>query len=160
MPSAFLVNAILLFAGVAIFVVAGCLGTILPRVQPWRFRIVLVPLGFVIAGGIGISAEAHLLRWWNGGFSPHGVWPGIFQTVVLLITGSAGALAGMGLGFSLDHHLPVPAMRSYSLARYWDRVPPPAPVENADSAEKVVPISRGRRQPGIVTHIRARSGKD
>jgi hypothetical protein len=155
-PSAFLVNAIILFAGVAAFVLAGCLGTFLSRVQPWRFRILMMPLGFVVAGGIGISAEAHLLRWWNGGVSPHGLWPGIFQSIVLLITGSAGALAGMGLGFSLDLHLPIPPMRNRSLARYWERIPSGAPV----SAEKVVPISVGRRQPGVVPHIRAQSGKD
>jgi hypothetical protein len=159
-PSAFLVNAMVLFAGVAAFVIAGCAGSLISRVQPWRFRLLLLPLGFVIGGGVGISAESHLLRWWNDGMSPHTFWAGILQTIVLLVTGSAGALAGIGLGFSLDLHLPAPVTQRQGLARYWERTPGVRGPVIDDGTEKVVPISKGRRQPGVVPRIRARSGKE
>ncbi len=165
MPSAFLVNAAVLFGGVVAFVVAGFAGTFFSRLQPWRYKLMLVPLGFVVAGGIGISAHAHLLRWWHNGHFHHTLAAGLFQTVVLLLVGSAGSLAGLGLGSSLDRRFPDPP--AYGISKYWDRQnaiaesrPAGVTIAEVSPLAKVVPISDGRRQPGVLPKVRGISHLD
>ncbi len=155
MSSAFLINAVVLFAGVVAFVVAGFAGTFVRGLQTWRYRLLLAPLGFVVAGGIGISAEAHLVRWLQHGHSHPTLLAGLFQTAVLLLTGCAGMLAGVGLGSSLDRNFPDAP--TYTIANYWQRNAPGSPL-----VDKVIPISEGRRrpQPGILPAIKAISNHD
>ncbi len=168
MSSAFLVNAVVLFGGVVAFVIAGFASTLFPRLQPWRYKLMLTPLGFVVAGGIGISAHAHLLRWWHNGHFHATLEAGIFQSLVLFLVGSAGSLAGLGLGSSLDRRFPDAP--TYTIARYWDRQEGPhkrpAPREESSNVvpieivPKVVPISEGRRQPGVLPRVRGISHLD
>ncbi len=153
MPSAFLVNAAVIFAGVIVFIAACFTGTFWRRTQPWRYRFILAPLGFVVAGGISISAQAHLLRWIQHGHLHHSLTGGLFQSATLLIAGCAGCLAGIGLGSSLDHG-------------YFDALIEPVEQHRAPrrrlvpASDKIVPISDGRRQPGILPQVRAVSQSD
>jgi hypothetical protein len=153
-PSVFLLNAAILFSGVIAFVIAGFAGTFVRSLHPWRYRLMLAPLGFVVCGGISISAEQHLLRWIEHGHLQHSFSSGVIQGIVLIVAGSCGLLAGIGLGTSLDRTFPD--VQSYSIANYW---------ESQDSkprrrkGSKVVPISHGR-QPGVIPQIKAISHRD
>lgn len=144
-PSVFLMNAAVLFSGVVAFIIAGFAGTFVRSLHPWRYRMMLTPIGFVVCGGIGISAEQHLLRWIEHGHLQHSLSSGIAQCVVLIVAGFSGLLAGLGLGSSLDRSFPD----------YW------APKESNSPGphHKVVPISRGR-QPGVVPQIKANSHRE
>jgi hypothetical protein len=151
--SVFLLNAAILFSGVVAFIIAGFAGTFIRSLHRWRYKLMLAPLGFVICGGISISAEQHLLRWIEGGHLHHTLSSGILQSIVLLIAGLCGFLAGLGLGSSLDRAFPD--VRSYSIANYWGE-------RNAKARKtpgKVIPISNGR-QPGILPQIKASSQRD
>jgi hypothetical protein len=152
-PSVFLLNAAILFSGVVAFIIAGFAGTFIRSLHPWRYRLMLAPLGFVVCGGISISAEQHLLRWIEHGHLQHSLSSGIVQGVVLIIGGLCGLLAGLGLGSSLDRTFPD--VHSYSIANYW------GPHESKPRARKakVVPISNGRPS-GIVPQIKAISHRD
>ena len=152
-PSVFLLNAAMLFSGVVAFIVAGFAGTLVPRLHRWRYRLMLAPLGFVVCGGICISAEQHLLRWVQHGHLHHSFSSGVVQSVVLLISGLCGLLAGVGLGTSLDRIFPE--SQSYTIANYWGRQQKAAAPRRA----KVVPISLGRH-PGVVPQIKAVSHRD
>jgi hypothetical protein len=152
-PSVFLLNAAILFSGVVAFIIAGFAGTFVRSLHPWRYRLMLAPLGFVVCGGISISAEQHLLRWIEHGHLQHSVSSGIVQGVVLVVAGLCGLLAGVGLGTSIDRTFPD--TESYSIANYWGtQETRPRPRKG-----KVVPISRGR-QPGVVPQIKAISHRD
>jgi hypothetical protein len=164
-PSPFLINAVLLFAGVIAFVVACFTGTFWRRAQPWRYRFILAPMGFVVAGGISISAQAHLLRWIQGGHLQHSLAGALFQSATLLIAGCAGCLAGLGLGSSLDRGLD----RDYSdistdlaLNDSYDTLDhyPPTRRRQAPAPDKVVPISNGRRHPAVLPQVKAVSQND
>ena len=152
-PSVFLLNAAILFSGVVAFIIAGFAGTFVRSLHPWRYRLMLAPLGFVVCGGISISAEQHLLRWIEHGHLQHSLSSGIVQGVVLIIAGLCGLLAGLGLGSSLDRTFPD--VHSYSIANYWGASEPRPRARKA----KVVPISNGR-QAGIVPQIKAISHRD
>ena len=154
MPSVFLLNAAILFGGVVAFIIAGFAGTFVRSLHPWRYRLMLAPLGFVICGGISISAEQHLLRWIEHGHLQHSVSSGIVQGVILLVAGLCGLLAGVGLGTSLDRTFPD--AHSYSIANYWGTQETKVVRPRKG---KVVPISRGR-QPGVVPQIKAISHRD
>ena len=117
MPSVFLLNAAILFSGVVAFIIAGFAGTFVRSLHPWRYRLMLAPLGFVVLGGISISAEQHLLRWMQHGHLHHSLSSGIVQSVVLVVSGLCGLLAGVGLGTSLDRTFPD--VQSYSITNYW-----------------------------------------
>lgn len=153
--SVFLLNATILFSGVVAFIIAGFAGTFIRSLHPWRYKLILAPLGFVICGGISISAEQHLLRWIEGGHLQHTLSSGILQGVVLIIAGLCGFLAGLGLGSSLDRAFPD--AHSYSIANYWGTRDTKSRVRK--STAKVVPISEGR-QPGVVPQIKASSQRD
>ncbi|MGA9719369.1 MAG: hypothetical protein WBQ79_13900 [Acidobacteriaceae bacterium] len=153
MPSVFLLNAAILFSGVVAFIIAGFAGTFVRSLHPWRYRLMLAPLGFVVCGGISISAEQHLLRWIEHGHLEHSLSSGIVQGVVLLIAGLCGLLAGLGLGSSLDRTFPD--VHSYSIANYWG----PRESKPRPRKAKIVPISNGR-QSGIVPQIKAISHRD
>jgi hypothetical protein len=150
-PSAFLVNAGILFAGVIAFILAGFAGTFSRRVQPWRYRLLLAPLGFVVMGGISISAEAHLVRWIQHGHLQHSLMGGLLQSVTLLLAGSAGLLAGLGLGASIDCSFPdgPTYFANWAIHR-----------TSGDCSDKVVPISAGRKQPAILPQVKAVSQND
>lgn len=113
----------------------------------------LAPLGFVVCGGISISAEQHLLRWIQQGHFHHSLSSGILQSVVLVISGLCGLLAGVGLGTSLDSSFPD--SHSYTIANYWGQQHPKPSQRKA----KVVPISNGRHA-GVVPQIKASSQRD
>lgn len=147
-PSVFLLNAAILFSGVVAFVIAGFAGTFVRSLHPWRYRLMLAPLGFVVLAGISISAEQHLLRWIQHGHLHHSLSSGIVQSVVLLTSGLCGLLAGVGLGTSLDRTFPD--VQSYSIANYWR----PQDSNPRLRKAKVVPISRGR-QSGVAPQIKA-----
>jgi hypothetical protein len=153
-PSVFLLNAAILFGGVVAFIIAGFAGTFVRSLHPWRYRLMLAPLGFVVCGGISISAEQHLLRWIEHGHLQHSVSSGIVQGVILLVAGLCGLLAGVGLGTSLDRTFPD--AHSYSIANYWGTQETKVVRPRKG---KVVPISRGR-QPGVVPQIKAISHRD
>ncbi|HEX6774121.1 MAG TPA: hypothetical protein VF126_18935 [Acidobacteriaceae bacterium] len=153
MPSVFLLNAAILFSGVVAFIIAGFAGTFVRSLHPWRYRMMLTPLGFVVCGGIGISAEQHLLRWIEHGHLQHSLSSGIAQSVILFIAGFCGLLAGLGLGSSLDRSFPDE--HSYSVANYWA----PKDPKSRNRSDKVVPISRGR-QPGVLPQIKAISHRE
>ena len=153
MPSVFLLNAVILFSGVVAFIIAGFAGTFVRSLHPWRYRLMLAPLGFVVCGGISISAEQHLLRWIEHGHLQHSLSSGIMQSVVLIIAGLCGLLAGLGLGSSLDRSFPDE--HSYSIANYWA----PKEAKSRGRNDKVVSIARGR-QPGVVPHIKAISHRE
>lgn len=150
MPSVFLLNAILLFAGVIAFLIAGFAGTFVRSLHPWRYRLLLAPLGFVVCGGICISSEQHLLRWIQHGHLHHTFGSGIVQTVMLLIGGLCGLLAGLGLGSNLDATFPAPGRSALA-----DSAGTPRKKSRPGKA-KVVPISLGRHA-GVVPHIKASS---
>jgi FtsH-binding integral membrane protein len=152
-PSVFLLNAAILFSGVVAFIIAGFAGTFMRSLHPWRYRLMLAPLGFVVCGGISISAEQHLLRWIQHGHLQHSLSSGIVQGIVLIIGGLCGLLAGLGLGSSLDRTFPD--VHSYSIANYWG----PRETKPRTPKAKVVPISRGR-QPSVVPQIKAISHRD
>jgi hypothetical protein len=152
-PSVFLLNAAILFSGVVAFIIAGFAGTFVRSLHPWRYRLLLAPLGFVVCGGISISAEQHLLRWIEHGHLQHSLGSGIVQGVVLIIAGLCGLLAGIGLGTSLDRNFPDAS--SYSIANYWG----PQEPKPRSRKSKVVPISLGRH-PGVVPQIKAISHRD
>lgn len=153
--SVFLLNAAILFSGVVAFIIAGFAGTFVRSLHPWRYKLMLAPLGFVVCGGISISAEQHLLRWIEGGHLHHSLSSGILQGVVLIIAGLCGLLAGLGLGSSLDRAFPD--VHSYSIANYWG-AQENKPYTRKPKA-KIVPISNGR-QPGVVPQIKAISHRD
>ena len=96
MPSVFLLNAAILFSGVVAFIIAGFAGTFVRSLHPWRYRLMLAPLGFVVCGGVSISAEQHLLRWIEHGHLEHSFSSGVVQGIVLIIAGLCGLLAGIG----------------------------------------------------------------
>ena len=153
MPSAFLVNAALLFAGVIVFIAACFTGTFWRRTQPWRYRFILAPLGFVVAGGISISAQAHLLRWIQHGHLHHSLAGGLFQSATLLIAGCAGSLAGLGLGSSLDRGF-------FDTLIDNSEQHPVLSARPVRTSDKVIPISDGRRQPGVLPQVKAVSQND
>jgi hypothetical protein len=150
-PSVFLINAGVLFAGVIAFVLAGFAGTFSRGLQPWRYRLLLAPLGFVIMGGVSISAEAHFVRWIQHGHLQHSLMGGLLQSVTLLLAGSAGLLAGLGLGSSIDCSFPDSATYFANWATHRTR---------GNSSEKVVPISVGRKQPAVLPQVKAVSQND
>jgi hypothetical protein len=152
-PSVFLLNAAILFSGVVGFVIAGFAGTFVRSLHPWRYRLILAPLGFVICGGVSISAEQHLLRWIEHGHLHHSFSSGVVQGIVLMVAGLCGVLAGIGLGTSLDRTFTDE--KSYSIAHYWE----PQRTSLRARSSKIVPISRGR-QPGVVPQIKAISHRD
>jgi hypothetical protein len=153
-PSIYLLNAAILFSGVVAFIIAGFAGTFARSLHPWRYRLMLAPLGFVVCGGISISAEQHLLRWIQHGHLHHSVSSGVVQGIVLLIGGLCGLLAGLGLGTSVDRTFPD-VHNTYSIANYW------GPREHKPRARKskVVSIARGR-QPGLLPQVKAISQRD
>ena len=153
MPSVFLLNAAILFSGVVAFVIAGFAGTFVRSLHPWRYRLMLAPLGFVVCGGISISAEQHLLRWIEHGHLQHSFSSGVVQGIVLIIAGLCGLLAGIGLGTSIDRTFPD--VQSYSIANYWGSQEP----KSRGRKGKVVPISHGR-QPSVIPQIKAISHRD
>lgn len=153
--SVFLLNAVILFSGVVAFIIAGFAGTFIRPLHRWRYRLMLAPLGFVVCGGIAISAEQHLLRWIEGGHLHHSLSSGILQTVVLLIAGLCGLLAGLGLGSSLDRAFPD--LHSYSIANYWGSEE--SKPRTRKTKAQIVPISSGRH-PGVVPQIKASSHRD
>jgi hypothetical protein len=150
--SVFLLNAVLLFAGVIAFIAGGLGGTFVRRLRPLRYRLLLAPLGFVVCGGICISAEQHLLRWIEGGHLRHTFSSGIVQGVVLLASGVCGLLAGVGLGSSLDQACSAADAPSAAPHAATRREPRRHPA-------KVISISNGR-QPGVVPRIRSGSDHD
>lgn len=153
MPSVFLLNAAVLFSGVVAFIVAGFAGTFVRSLQPWRYRMMLAPLGFVVCGGISISAEQHLLRWIEGGHLQHSLSSGIAQGVVLIVAGLCGLLAGLGLGSSIDRAFPD--SHTYSIANYWG----PQDAKTRSGKAKVIPIARGR-QSGVIPQVKAISHRE
>jgi hypothetical protein len=152
-PSVFLLNAAILFSGVVAFIIAGFAGTFVRSLHPWRYRLMLAPLGFVVCGGISISAEQHLLRWIQHGHLQHSFSSGVVQGIVLMVAGLCGLLAGIGLGTSVDRTFADE--QSYSIANYWE----PQRTNPRGRKGKVVPISRGRH-PGVVPQIKAISHRD
>jgi hypothetical protein len=153
-----LLNAILLFAGVLSFIIAGFAGTFSLRLQPYRYRIMLGPLGFVILGSLGHSIATRLVEFLA--HPSHGrVGAGLFELAMLLLAGSTGVLAGIALGSNLDR---LPATEhTYTIANYWNRMrsnpkPPAVPTGNA-SRGNVVAISERRKQPGAVRRMNAAS---
>jgi hypothetical protein len=153
--SVFLLNAAILFSGVVAFIIAGFAGTFVRSLHPWRYKLMLAPLGFVVCGGISISAEQHLLRWIQGGHLHHSLSSGILQGVVLIIAGLCGLLAGLGLGSSLDRAFPD--VHGYSIANYWGHQENKPYIRKSNA--KIVPISNGR-QAGVVPQIKAISHRD
>jgi hypothetical protein len=149
-PSLFLLNAIVLFCGVIAFVVAGFAGAFVTALHSWRYRLLMTPLGFVISGGICISAEQHLLRWIQHGHLHHSFGSSVMQTIVLAVGGLCGLLVGLGLGTSLDSHLGAPADGNLPASGTHPR------SASRHRKAKVVPISHGRN-PGVVPHIKASS---
>jgi hypothetical protein len=152
-PSVFLLNAAILFSGVVAFIIAGFAGTFVRSLHPWRYRLMLAPLGFVVCGGVSISAEQHLLRWIQHGHLQHSFSSGVVQGIVLMVAGLCGLLAGIGLGTSVDRTFTDE--QSYSIANYWE----PQRTNPRARKGKVVPISRGRH-PGVVPQIKAISHRD
>jgi hypothetical protein len=152
-PSVFLLNAAILFSGVVAFIIAGFAGTFVRSLHPWRYRLMLAPLGFVVCGGVSISAEQHLLRWIQHGHLQHSFSSGVVQGIVLIVAGLCGLLAGIGLGTSVDRTFTDE--QSYSIANYWE----PQRTNPRARKGKVVPISRGRH-PGVVPQIKAISHRD
>ncbi len=150
MPSVFLLNAIVLFGGVIAFLIAGFAGTFMRSLRPWRYRLLLTPLGFVVSGGICISAEQHLLRWIQNGHLHHSFSSGVVQSIVLLIGGLCGLLAGLGLGTSLDSTFASPTSDSHAPSLGPQR------TRRQSRKAKVVPISHGRHA-GVIPHIKASS---
>lgn len=153
MPSVFLLNAIVLFGGVIAFLIAGFAGALLSSLRPWRYRIMLAPLGFVVCGGICISAQQHLLRWMQHGHLHHSVTSGVVQSIVLVIGGLCGMLAGLGLGTNLDSHFAGPAGTILPDSLGPQRTKP------RPRKAKIVPISLGRHA-GVVPQIKANSNRD
>ncbi len=153
MPSIFLLNASILFSGVVAFVIAGFAGTFVRSLQPWRYRLILAPLGFVVCGGISISAEQHLLRWIQHGHLHHSVSSGLVQSIVLIVSGLCGLLAGVGLGTSVDRTFPD--TKNYTTTHYWE----PRQSKARRNQAKVVSIALGR-QPGVLSQVKAISHRD
>jgi hypothetical protein len=160
----YLLNAVLLFAGVLAFIIAGFAGTFSRRLSSCRYRLMLAPLGFVIVGSLGRSIAARLVNWFaHAGNLGSGA--DIFESVVLLLAGVAGVLVGIALGTTLDR---VPAAeQTYTIANYWSRRSH-AGNQNAASTSsrvarpksKVIAISGPRKQPGVVRRVNAISEKD
>lgn len=153
MPSIFLLNAAILFSGVVAFVIAGFAGTFVRSLQPWRYRLILAPLGFVVCGGISISAEQHLLRWIQHGHLHHSMSSGVVQSIVLIISGLCGLLAGVGLGTSVDRTFPEPT--NYTTTHYWES----RRTRPRQRTAKVVSIALGR-QPGVLSQVKAISHRE
>jgi hypothetical protein len=155
----YLLNAVLLFAGVIAFILAGFAGTFSLRLQPYRYRIMLGPLGFVILGSLGHSIATGLMEFLarsNHGFS---AGAGIVESVLLLLAGATGIIAGIALGSTLDR---IPTNEhTYTIANYWSRLrtnPRPPAIPNANSArENVVAISERRKQSGVIRRVSASS---
>lgn len=149
----YLMNAVLLFAGVVAFIVAGFAGTFSRRLQSCRYRLMLAPLGFVVLGSLGHSIAARLTDWFlraTHGSAP-GAVAGLFESAVLLLAGAAGILAGIALGASLDR---VPAgEQTYTIANYWNRLRA-HDRPRAAAKDNVIAISE-KRKPGTVRRVNA-----
>ena len=158
MSFCFLLNAVLLFAGVATFILAGFAGTFSRRLQGCRYRLMLAPLGFVILGSISYSTTTHLVDWFmqaNPGvhlshLAHAGLGSGadIFESAVLVLAGFAGVLTGIALGSALDRA--PSAEQTYTIANYWNRQnpgPKPGAVDARAKKAKVIAISTHQKQP-------------
>ncbi len=161
MSFCFLLNAALIFAGVLGFIAAGFAGTFSRRLYACRYRLMLGPLGFVVLGSIAHSVTARLLAWYshvNPAFHvthPAGIGSvaDIFETVMLLLAGVAGVLCGVALGATIDQEPGSEA--TYTIANYWRRRSQASvPQESTRTPrENIIPISKGRKQPGIAHPI-------
>ncbi len=130
MSYCFLLNAILLFGGVLAFIAAGFAGTFSRKLQPYRYRIMMGPLGFVVLGSLARSITSRLLLWFGhvdpvftasrlGHVSSFGSGAEIFESITLILAGLAGILAGIAIGGTLDR---VPdSEQTYTIANYWNR---------------------------------------
>ena len=158
----FLLNAVLLFAGVVTFIIAGFAGTFSRRLHGCRYRLMLAPLGFVILGSISYSTTSHLISWFTQAnpdmhlshLAHAGLGSGadIFESGVLILAGFAGVLTGIALGSALDR-APT-AEQTYTIANYWNRhsngTKAGTGTIGADVRSrkaKVIAISTQRRQP-------------
>ena len=156
-----LLNAGLLFAGVLAVIVARFAGTFSSRLHPCRYRIMLAPLGFVVLGGVGHSITERLVQWFTHGaplaqIGPVGSGADLFESAVLLLAGMAGLFAGVALGATLDR-MPQ-AEQTYVIANYWRRHRSSAREAPASAqSEKVIPISSGNKQPGVIRRVNALS---
>jgi hypothetical protein len=158
----FLLNAVLLFAGVVTFIIAGFAGTFSRRLHACRYRLMLAPLGFVVLGSISYSTTSHLIAWFTqanpGMHLAHIAHAGlgssaeIFESGVLILAGFAGVLTGIAVGSAFDQ-APT-ADQTYTIANYWtrhgDRSKTGTETAGADvrmRKAKVIAISTQRRQP-------------
>ncbi len=160
-----LLNAGLLFTGVVAFIIAGFAGTFSSRLHACRYRIMLAPLGFVVLGGVGLSITERLVRWFTHGVPPTpisflGSGADIFESAVLVFAGMAGLFAGVALGATLDR-VP-PAEQTYIIANYWrrHRSNPGDAKEPPAGSDKVIAISSGRKQPGVIRRVNAISDEE
>ena len=163
MSFCYLLNALLLFTAVLAFIIAGFASTFLRRLSGCRYRLMLSPLGFVVLGSLARSITRNLMRWFLHPAALHpAVQPGvftmgtgseIFQSVILILAGISGILAGVSLGAALDR---VPsAEQTYTIANYWRRLSrnssiamPKEPQGPRPTKATVIPISDRRGQPG------------
>jgi len=167
----YLLNAVLLFTGVLAFIVAGFVSTFSRRLSGCRYRLMLSPLGFVVLGSLARSITRNLMRWFLHPVTAHpaahqgaftiGTGSEIFQSVILILAGISGVLAGISLGATLDR---VPsAEQTYTIANYWRRLARGSsvithvePQDPRPPRAMVIPISDRRgRQAGIVRRINA-----
>jgi hypothetical protein len=131
----------------------------------------LSPLGFVVLGSLARSITRNLMRWFLHPVAVHpaahagaftiGTGSEIFQSVILILAGISGVLAGISLGATLDR---VPsAEQTYTIANYWRRLSrgsavamPSGPQAPRPTRAAVIPFSDRRgQQAGIVRRINA-----
>ena len=155
MSFCFLLNAVLLFAGVVTFIIAGFAGTFSRRLHGCRYRLMLAPLGFVILGSISYSTTSHLVDWFTlanpGVHAMHfglGTSAELFESTVLILAGFAGVLTGLALGGALDR---APnAEQTYTIANYWNRQ---SGVKAASASGE--PRARKAKVIAITSHAKA-----
>jgi hypothetical protein len=153
-----LLNAVLLFAGVVTFIIAGFAGTFSRRLHGCRYRLMLAPLGFVILGSISYSTTSHLIDWFTlANPDAHVVRAGVgssaelFESTVLILAGFAGVLTGIALGGALDR---APnGEQTYTIANYWNR----QNGINKTGAGVAEPRARKAKVIAITSHTKAPS---
>ncbi len=174
MSFCFLLNAVLLFGGVATFILAGFAGTFSRRLHSRRYRLMLAPLGFVILGSISYSTTTHLVDWFTqtnptihlSHLAHDGLGSGadMFESAVLILAGFAGILTGLALGSALDRA--PSAEQTYTIANYWNRrnadmKTGPAPADASLRKAKVIAISaRAKTLDDASRHSKASSEKE
>ncbi len=171
MSFCYLLNAVLLFTAVLAFIIAGFASTFSRRLSGCRYRLMLGPLGFVVLGSLARSITRNLMRWFLHPIAVHpaahpsaltiGTGSEIFQSVILILAGISGVLAGISLGGTLDR---VPsAEQTYTIANYWRRLARGASMARTAEPQgprparaTVIPISDRRgQQASIVRRISA-----